>query len=144
MTFHNSTDLPPASDAAFSTRNSAGGILATLGVATGFGAVLACSCCVLPLFLGGLGAGAWVFGTLEVLAPIRIPLLILSALAVAGAWGVYYFRKQPVARVLGATCEAPRHSRITLALLGLGTILVTTAGAWGFIEPVVLKLMRAV
>ena len=49
------------------------GILATLGLATGLGAAVAASCCVLPLVIGGLGAGAGVFAVLEVLADYRMP-----------------------------------------------------------------------
>jgi mercuric ion transport protein len=143
MTVENMTIRPKEPDVASLTTNSAGGIFATLGVASGFGAVLACSCCVLPLLLSGVGVGTWVFGMLEALEPVRIPLLALSVLTVAGAWFVY-FRRQPVTCLPGSTGEVPRRSGITLALLGLGSILAMTAAGWGFIEPVVLKLMQAV
>jgi mercuric ion transport protein len=35
-----------------------------VGLVTGAGALFAASCCVLPLVLGGLGAGAGVFAAL--------------------------------------------------------------------------------
>jgi hypothetical protein len=41
------------------------GYLAAIGLATGLGALAASSCCVLPLALAGLGAGASVFTVLE-------------------------------------------------------------------------------
>lgn len=44
------------------------GWLAAAGLATGAGSVLAASCCVLPLVLGGFGAGAGLFSLLELLA----------------------------------------------------------------------------
>lgn len=47
------------------------GWLAAVGLVTGAGAVLAASCCVLPLVLGGLGAGAGLFSSLESLADYR-------------------------------------------------------------------------
>ena len=43
-------------------------ILTTAGLLTGTGAAFSASCCVLPLALGGLGAGASVFAVLEAIA----------------------------------------------------------------------------
>ena len=44
------------------------GYLATIGLATGLGAVAASTCCVLPVVFAGLGAGAGTFAALEALA----------------------------------------------------------------------------
>src|SRR6202012_4472763 len=69
-----------------SPRRSLSGLLAVAGFFTGAGAVLAASCCVLPLVLGGLGAGAGVFAFLESLADYRTALLAGSTVLVAVAW----------------------------------------------------------
>jgi mercuric ion transport protein len=103
-------------------------LLAALGLATGLGATVAASCCVLPLVIGGLGAGAGVFAVLEVLANYRVPLLLVSSVLVACAW-VLYFRR--------------RGSRNTAAALALASVLVLTAASWNWFEPSLLKIVRA-
>ena len=55
------------------------GILAAVSIVTGAGAIFAASCCVSPLMLGGLGAGAGLFSILEVLADYRTVILTFSA-----------------------------------------------------------------
>jgi hypothetical protein len=48
--------------------NRLSGVLTAAGLFTGTGAVLSASCCVLPLALGRVGAGASVFSALEAIA----------------------------------------------------------------------------
>ena len=104
------------------------GLLATLGLATGLGAVFAASCCVLPFVIGGLGAGAGVFAVLEVLADYRTPLLVISAALVTGAWVIYFRRGR---------------ARSTAVALSLASVLVITAASWSSIERPLLKIVRA-
>jgi hypothetical protein len=85
------------------------GYLAAIGLATGLGALAASSCCVLPLALAGLGAGASVFTVLEGLAPLRWPLMAASGLALVGAWFVYARRQRACAA--DASCAAPSRAR---------------------------------
>ena len=47
------------------------GLLAVASIITGVSAIFAAPCCVLPLVLGGLGAGTGVFSVLEVMADYR-------------------------------------------------------------------------
>src|SRR6476469_9781469 len=56
--------------------------------------------CVLPLALGGLGAGASIFAVLEAIADYRVPLLIASAVLVSIAWCVYFGRRGALAQLL--------------------------------------------
>jgi mercuric ion transport protein len=104
------------------------GLLAALGIVTGAGAIFAASCCVLPLVLGGLGAGAGLFAVLEVLADYRTPILIVGAGLVAVAWFVYFRR---------------RGAKSTAAVLAIASVLVITAASWNLIEPPLLKIVRA-
>ena len=104
------------------------GWLAAVGLATGAGAVLAASCCVLPLVLGGLGAGAGLFSTLEFLADYQAPILAFSACLVALAWVVYFRR---------------RGARITAVVLAAASVLVVTAANWDALERPLLKIVRA-
>lgn len=104
------------------------GALATLGLVSGAGAVFAASCCVLPLVLGGLGMGAGLFSTLELLADYRTPILLFSAGLIAVAWGVYFRR---------------RGARSTAAVLAAASVLVVTAANWDTLERPLLRIVRA-
>ena len=121
-----------------------GGPIAVLGAATGLGALAASSCCVLPLALGGLGAGAGVFTALEALAPLRFPLMASSALAVAVGWWLLYARRQQVPCGPEATCATSRRPLTVAVTLSAATVLVITAAAWGSFEPALLKFLRTV
>jgi mercuric ion transport protein len=114
---------------------------AALGVVAGLGAVVASSCCVLPLALAALGAGASVLGGLETVAAWRTPLLSVSALAILGGWGSWW-RKRPVACASGTDCASPERSRATLSLLLCASAIVLAAASWAYIDPMLLKLLR--
>ncbi|KAF2989292.1 mercuric transporter MerT family protein (plasmid) [Methylocystis sp. MJC1] len=114
---------------------------AALGLVAGLGAVVASSCCVIPLGLAALGAGAGILGGLEMIVEWRVPLLSISALAIVGGWGAWWL-KRPIACVSGASCASPQHSRATLALLLCASITVLAAASWGYIDPALLKLVR--
>lgn len=117
------------------------GLLATLGIAAGLGAVAASSCCVIPLALGALGAGAGIFSGLEAIAAWRTPMLAVSALAVATAWWSWW-RKREAVCMTGSACATPRRSRTTLALLSVASVIMAIAAGWNYLEPVLLRLMR--
>ena len=104
------------------------GLLATLGLVTGAGAVFAASCCVLPLVLGGIGASAVLFSVLGALADYRTPLLLASAGLVAVAWLVYFRR---------------RGAKTTAVALTIASALVVTAASWDLMERPLLKIVRA-
>lgn len=116
------------------------GSVAALGVITGLGALAASSCCVLPIVLGGLGAGAGVFTVLGVLAPIRAPLMLASVVAVVVGWFLYVRRQR--ACVPDRSCAAPRRSPGALVLLSLATVFIAAAAAWGYFEPILIKMLR--
>ncbi len=111
---------------------------AALGLVAGLGAVIASSCCVIPLGLAALGAG--VLGGLEMIAEWRASFLLVSALAIVGGWGAWWL-KRATACVSETTC-APHRSRATLALLVCASRAVLAAASWGYIDPVLLKLLR--
>jgi mercuric ion transport protein len=108
-------------------RNWLSGILTTAGLLTGTGAVFSASCCVLPLALGGLGAGASIFAVLEAIADYRVPLLIASAFLVGIAWWVYFGRRGAIS---------------TVVALFVATVFVGTAAAWNYLERPLLKVIR--
>jgi mercuric ion transport protein len=114
---------------------------AALGLVAGLGAVVASSCCVIPLGLAALGAGASVLGGLEKVAEWRVPLLAVSASAIVGGWGAWWW-KRPVPCASGSACASPQRSRATLGLLLCASLIVVLAPSWSYIDPVLLKLFR--
>ena len=114
---------------------------AALGLIAGLGAVVASSCCVIPLGLAAIGAGAGVLGGVEMVAEWRVLFLAVSALAIVGGWGAWWW-KRPAACASGSSCASPQQSRATLALLLCASLIVVLAASWGYIDPVLLKLFR--
>ncbi len=114
---------------------------AALGLVAGLGAVVASSCCVIPLGLAALGAGAGVLGGLATVAEWRVPFLAVSALGIVGGWGAWWW-KRPAPCVAGSACASPERSRATLALLLCASLIVALAAGWGYIDPVLLKLLK--
>ncbi len=113
---------------------------AAFSLVAGLGAVVASSCCVIPLGLAAVGAGASVLGGIESVAAWRVPLLAISALAIIGGWGAWWL-KRPVACTSGASAS-PERSHTTLALLLCASALVLAAASWGYIDPMLLKRFR--
>jgi mercuric ion transport protein len=114
---------------------------AALGLAAGLGAVVASSCCVIPLGLAALGAGTSVLGGIQEVAPWRMPLLSISVLAIVGGWAAWWL-KRPVACAPGASCASPERSRASLALLLCASAILLAAISWSYIDPMLLKLFR--
>ena len=117
------------------------GVFAAMGAALGLGAVLASSCCVVPLLLSGLGAGAGMFSMLEAMSSFRTPLRVLGALAVVGGWWMWRY-KRGASCAADAACAPARRSIAPAVLLGVATLLVAMAAAWDYIEPALLHVMR--
>lgn len=87
------------------------------------GALLASSCCVVPLLLVTLGvSGAWV-GQLTSLEPYKPYFLIVAAgCLAAGFWHVYFKPSKPCQD--DSYCARPASSRLTKSVLWLATVLV--------------------
>ncbi len=98
------------------------------------GAILASSCCIVPLVLVTLGAsGAWI-GNLTVLEPYK-PIFATFTLVVLGfgSWQVY--RTREVACEEGSYCATPASDRIAKGALWSATILVLLALTIDFWAP---------
>ena len=107
------------------------GQLAALASVTG--ALLASSCCIVPLVLVTLGAsGAWI-GNFSVLAPYKsifagITLVFLGA----GYWWIYH---KPKVACEDSYCASPVSSRLTKSALWLAVLLVVLAMTIDFWAP---------
>ena len=121
-----------------SVERAAGNVAAVAGLAAGMGAIAASSCCVVPLTLASLGAGAGIFSGLEALAPWQIPLLVASSAGMAAGW-LAWWRSGRQACEAGSACAGYRRSSASLALLLLASLIVLTALGWDYLEPSLLK-----
>jgi len=107
------------------------GLIAAGGV---IGAILASSCCVLPLVLLTLGvSGAWM-GNLTALAPYQGYFIAATLLFIgAGFWHVYWKPKKACEE--GSYCASPMSDRVIKVALWFATILVALALGINFILP---------
>ena len=101
------------------------------------GAVLASSCCIVPLVLLTLGvSGAWI-STLTALAPYQ-PVFLLATVGFLGTgfWTIY--RKPKIACEEGSHCASPSSDRIVKAALWIATTLVVAALGINLLAPLFL------
>ena len=108
-----------------------GGLAATGSV---IGAILASSCCIIPLVLVTLGAsGAWI-GSLSALEPYK-PIFAAATIGFLGLgfWQVY--RKPKVVCEEGSYCASPTSGRVTKSALWIATVLVALALTIDFWAP---------
>ncbi len=99
------------------------GLIATGGI---LGAILASSCCIVPLILISLGvSGAWI-GSLTKLEPFKPIFIGITALFLAvGFWHVYFKKPKPCEE--GSYCARPSSARMTKAALWIATFVVFLA-----------------
>jgi len=102
-------------------RNDKRGWLAAGGL---LGAILASSCCIVPLVLVTVGiSGAWI-GNLTALLPYKPIFTVISlGLIGLGFWYVY-FRQKPACEE-DSFCARPQSSLLTKTALWAATLLVT-------------------
>lgn len=98
------------------------------------GAILASTCCIVPLVLVMLGiGGAWV-GTLTSLEPYQPYFLGLAAVFLGlGFWHVY-FREAPVCED-DSYCARPSSSIVTKTVLWSATLLIILTATMGWWAP---------
>jgi mercuric ion transport protein len=140
MAFAKSEAATPAMDPAAPVPATPG-LLGAIGIVAGLAAIAASSCCVLPLTLAALGAGAGVFGALEALVFWRIPLLVTSGAWVAVAWFIWWRNRRATCGA-GADCATQPRNWAPLSLLLLAALIVVLAIGWNYLEFPLLRLMR--
>lgn len=98
------------------------------------GAILASSCCIVPLVLFTLGVGgAWI-GSLTALSPCQ-PIFVTVTLGflATGYWLVY--RKRKPANVDRSACARPASDRLVKVAFWAATVLVAAAVAFPYVAP---------
>ena len=112
-----------APEASFSSPKHRQGWFAAGGVV---GAVLASTCCILPLVLLFLGvSGAWI-GNLTALQPFKPYFAAVALVFVGLGFRQVYFRPASDCAE-GTHCRRPRSSMIVKSALWLATLLVAAA-----------------
>ena len=98
------------------------------------GAVLASSCCVVPLILVSLGiSGAWI-GNLTALEPYKLYFVAATVVLLGAAyWQVY--AKPRRACATGSYCASPSSGRITKAALWIAAVVVVLAATINYWAP---------
>lgn len=100
------------------------------------GALLASSCCILPVVLFSLGvSGAWI-GNFTRLAPYK-PIFIAATVAFLGTgyWKVYRSSRMTCA---GEACARPLPSRTVKGALVVAAVLVIAAFGFDYVAPYLL------
>lgn len=112
-----------------------------LSLASSLGALIAaCSCCILPMALAGIGVSTGFGSVLSPLGPLRWPLTAISIVAVSASWFMVLRQRrfacaggQPPAR---KWLLSPR-----MILLIVATAFTLVAAAWSFLEPTVMNAL---
>lgn len=92
------------------------------------GAVLASTCCVVPLALVLLGVGGTWVSRLTAFAPYKPYFLTASIVLLAAGFRHVYFR--PVAQCEpGSLCAVPASRRVTMTALWFGAAIVAVAAS---------------
>ncbi len=120
--------------------SKAAGVVTGAGLAAGLTAIVASSCCVLPIVFVGLGLGSVAAFLIPALAALRPYLLAVAVLAVAVAWVVYARRRWTCTTDAGSGITAPPRTPIWLMLASAIVLLALVWQPW--IEPSLLQLTR--
>ncbi len=97
-------------------------LLAAGGLAAAFGAA---SCCALPMLFGSLGLGsAWLLTLAWVAAPLRIALMAIAIVCLAGGGVLLWRHRRMAACTPDAACERPAITALVTGFLSLGAVLV--------------------
>ena len=135
---HNAASIDRSSDLADRTRTPSFGTGQKLAAAGGIiGALVASSCCILPLVLFGIGiSGAWI-GNFTQLAPYQ-PYFIGATLACVGTGYWLVHRSSKLACGDGAACARPPPNKFVKVALIAATAIVLMAWAFDYLAPYLL------
>ncbi|GDX37787.1 hypothetical protein LBMAG20_00020 [Methylocystaceae bacterium] len=122
-------------------QTSAPKVLGGLAAFAGIGAILASSCCVLPLLLAAVGASAGVFGAFQTLTEWRIPLLSVAGVSILGGWFTWW-KKRNVDCSSMSSCSTSTTTNKSVTLLSVSSLIIVLGLSWDYIEPLLLKIIK--
>ena len=124
---HDSADVPSDQSAS----NAREKMLATGSV---IGAVIASSCCIVPLILVSLGiSGTWI-GSLTALEPYKPIFLSVTGLILAAGFWQVYFKPKPVCEN-ESYCARPISGVVTQSALWIATVIAVLSATINFWAP---------
>ncbi len=115
--------------------------LGSLAAFSGLGAILASSCCVIPLGLSAIGASAGVISAFHSFESMRLPFLGVASVALLGGWYVWWSKRNAV-YCSTSNCSSPTTRNSTVAMLSLSTFIILLGLSWGHIEPFLLQAIK--
>ena len=114
--------------------NACQSLAATGGV---LGAIVASSCCILPLVLFSLGIGGAWMGNLTALAPYKPYVLTVTAGLLGYGFYLAYWKPNRTCHESGA-CARPARNRTERVALWMAALLAFAAFAFDYVAPVLL------
>lgn len=118
-----------------------GGRTTLLSMVSSSGAVLAaCSCCVFPMALAGMGVSAGLGGALSPLGALRWPMTVFSIVAVAASWFLVLRQRRRAPSCAHADARTWLLSPRMIALI-VATNFALLAASWSLFEPTLMRLM---
>lgn len=115
--------------------------LGSLAALSGFGAILASSCCVLPLGLSSFGASASLISSFHSFESMRLPLLGVASVSLLGGWYVWW-SKRNAKYCSTSNCPSPTTRNSVVAMLSISTFIILLGLSWEHIEPVLLQAIK--
>lgn len=110
-----------------------------LSMISSTGAVLAaCSCCILPMALAGIGLSAGLSTALSQLGSLRWPMTAFSVVAVFASWFMVWRQRQSDSSCVPLTALQWLLQPRIIALL-MATIFTLIATSWSLFEPNLMK-----
>lgn len=120
---------------------SGAGKTTALSMLSSVGAVLAaCSCCILPMALAGIGLSTGFSSVLSPLGPLRWPMVGVSVLMLALSWLVV-IRQRRKACGYGTTDVRNWLRTPKILMLIVASLLTLIAVSWGAFEPALMRAM---
>ncbi len=104
-----------------------------------FGAILASSCCIIPIVFFNLGIGGAWLANLAVLQPYRVHFIVMAGLLFAV--GLFFYIRS--LRCYTETCPPDKRKNLwMLAALVVSGALIAAAVIWPEVEPHLLRAIR--
>jgi len=122
-------------------QTSAPKVLGGLAAFAGIGAILASSCCVIPLVLAAVGASAGIFGAFQTLAEWRMPLLSVAVLLIIGGWFTWWKKRNVVCSSV-TSCSTSTRGNTSVTLLSISSLIIVLGLSWEYIEPLLIKIIK--
>ena len=121
-------------------KKSNNGLLSLGSALVSLSAILAASCCIVPLVLVNLGVGgAWI-ANLAILQPYRIYLLMGAAL-LSGA-GLFFYIRNRLKPCAACPPKRPLGNILVPVSLAISVLLIILALILPSIEPQLLRMLR--